>query len=488
MVAAASDPGNLLALANSYVYRASVVGPTRDFIQNVTTVYGVRSFENESDFYYVFQETDLVANTVQDATNAAFVYMGFEQSKQPPGLLQPTPETTLASRSVTSGVSYNIGGSIGFNQSQGFNASVSGGVTISNTTTTVYPPIDIINLSNNQAYGVGNPAWNFAVNTSAAPGTAGTTVTAVDNYIWQVPFSLYEQGQTQLAFDVQVDYNTSSNPSTTLPLDIVVDTPFGDVYALKTPVVASVNRPTVSPGQVFTIQGTGFYPSLVTNVLVGGTPATFQALSDTAITVVAAGQTGDNLPLVVLTSQGVSNDDVTVNIGLPPTPTPATTIADNLGQTIYDSGTASGLLLGGQFTVAPGAIWSLDSATLLLDPGGSPLNSVVSLYADNGNNRPGKLLATLGRLQAPAYSLYLPQTVSVAPGSPTIPLYGGTTYWLVASSGPNGLSWASTPTDTSGPLGSVESIGFAFYPSGAPDYTASYAYQFNVKGRRIAGT
>ena len=84
------------------------------------------------------------------------------------------------------------------------------------------------------------------------------------------------------------------------------------MFAPQPPMIASLSQTSVTTGRVFTIAGSGFYPSLVSGVLVGGQPVTFQAVSDSEITVVAGSTPGTDLPVVVLTTQGVSNDDRTI--------------------------------------------------------------------------------------------------------------------------------------------------------------------------------
>ena len=138
-----------------------------------------------------------------------------------------------------------------------------------------------------------------------------------------MPFAAYAAGQTSIEFatastlfasiptgggGVEVDY---------LPVNLnsTVPTPFGGVFSLQQPMVTSVSTDEVDPGQTFTIQGSGLYPSLVTGVLIGGQAlpeANFQVVSDTETTVVAPDTASDDLPVVVQTTQGVSNDNVTM--------------------------------------------------------------------------------------------------------------------------------------------------------------------------------
>jgi hypothetical protein len=96
-----------------------------------------------------------------------------------------------------------------------------------------------------------------------------------------------------------------------------VPTPFGDLYQLGDPVVSGVSSATVKPGQTFTIEGQALYPSLIESVLIGGEPLTssnFRSISDTEIEVVAPNLRGSALPVVVKTSQGYSNANISINI------------------------------------------------------------------------------------------------------------------------------------------------------------------------------
>jgi hypothetical protein len=98
----------------------------------------------------------------------------------------------------------------------------------------------------------------------------------------------------------------------------VVPLPFGQTFALQPPVVSSVSPTCVTAGKTFTINGTGLYPSLVSSVLIGGTPlssAQYRKPSDTQIRVTAPNQPAlDSQPVVVQTQEGVSNSNVTIEI------------------------------------------------------------------------------------------------------------------------------------------------------------------------------
>jgi hypothetical protein len=103
----------------------------------------------------------------------------------------------------------------------------------------------------------------------------------------------------------------------TATLHSLLPLPFGDTFALQRPMVTSVSPTCVVEGDVFTITGSGLYPSLVSGVSIDGEPVdstAFSTVSDTETTVVAPNTLGFFLPVVVQTTQGDSNDDVTIEV------------------------------------------------------------------------------------------------------------------------------------------------------------------------------
>lgn len=315
-IGAPSSSSNLLDLANSYVTREIRSNDAGDAIQVVNTVFAARSFLNQADFYYVQQEVDY-----QAGRQPLFSWYGeatttLTSPAKPPGLIQPSPQTTLDATSITSGVETTIGGSVGFDQGSGFNASISGSIAISQSKTVSYEPIDVHNAVN---IATGVASWVFTVRDPQR--AAGTTTTFFNQWIWQIPFTAYAEGQKSIAFHTTASaYKTNQvpiPPVVTTDLTSTVPVPFGDVFTLQAPRVASVDHSSVRPGSTFTITGSGLYPSLVTAVLIGGTPlppGNYQSVSDTQITVVAPKSVGRSQTVVVQTAQGVSNDDVKITI------------------------------------------------------------------------------------------------------------------------------------------------------------------------------
>jgi hypothetical protein len=310
-----ADPGsNLVDLAHAYQSWVLVPNSNGTSAQVVDTVYGARSFTNQEDFFYVDQEIDFDNPSGLTSVNGSSQILPWSSSTpgllKPPVLAQASPQSNPGTTSVTSGVSQSIGGSIGWSSNQGLNVSVSGGVTFTNSTTTTYPPIEITYaalLSN----GVSTWRYNYA-----NPNPAYTSASFHDSWIWLVPFSAYSPNQTSFTFLSEADAVNGDQRfgATDRP---IVPLPFGDTFQLGSPTVTGVSTPTVKPGDTFTIEGKALYPSTVQAVLIGGqalNTGNFTSVSDTEIQVVVPNTPGSSLPVVVKTSLGLSNTDVTINI------------------------------------------------------------------------------------------------------------------------------------------------------------------------------
>jgi hypothetical protein len=210
-------------------------------------------------------------------------------------------------------VGYNLGGSAGWNYAQIANATLTGGVSISNSSTISCPQIKITNQSNP---GSGQANWTYELGFPEAGNYQ-----FVNQWIWQVPFSVYQKGQDNLVFTTNVSGGADGGISIiTAP---GYHLPFGQTFALQEPVVTSVSPTCVSKGDKFAINGTGFYPSLVSSVLLRGIPLpsanySFAVPKDKPgpvyISVVAPKQYGEDQSVVVESALGQSNDNVTVTI------------------------------------------------------------------------------------------------------------------------------------------------------------------------------
>ncbi|QEH31720.1 hypothetical protein OJF2_01850 [Aquisphaera giovannonii] len=334
---------NLVQLASAYQSSTLQSNTHGDAVQIVNVAYAARSFANSQDLYYITQEVDnfIAAPAIGQAGTPPFNYVQAEWGNyainQLTGLattsgvltLSPSPQTTETTSSVTSGVSFSIGGSVGFNAAQGPNAGLTVGLTISNSTTKTVPPLTVTYLGDPAT---SKTAWSFNVGYQNLPQPS-QTMTFVTGWIWEVPFANYAQNPTGLAFETNagLGYN---NPLTTTPptfgsqwmvngtVTSSVPLPFGNTFTLAKPQVTGVSPTTVRPGDSFTIEGAGLYAPLISAVLVGGqqvNPANYTVLSDTEIQVVAPNTPGVDLPVSIQTTQGQSNTDKTITIGVAPT-------------------------------------------------------------------------------------------------------------------------------------------------------------------------
>jgi hypothetical protein len=180
------------------------------------------------------------------------------------------------------------------------------------------PPITI-------SYGgtptTGQTSWYYS-----QPGrqvNASTTTTLYGQWIWAIPFA-QEKTIPSISFLTNADLSYYTNGdqqavdaqfSTTIPLR------FGNTFTLTKPNVTGASPTTVQPGDLFTIKGTGLYPSLIQGVFIGGQPvnmANVVPISDTAIEILAPNTPSKRpLSVVVRTNRGFSNSNVKIIIQTP---------------------------------------------------------------------------------------------------------------------------------------------------------------------------
>jgi hypothetical protein len=306
------DPQNdILDLATPYEQTQLYTSTDGFEAQLVDTVWDARSFTNQSDFYYVKQEIDVDHGSINDISNIGSVSQTLEPLSflaGPPAIIQPSPLANPGTTTITTGVNKTVGGSIGWSEVQGLNVSINGSETFIDQTTTTSPPIAIEYLPQ---LSDSTPTWTFTPTNGSIP-----EATLYDSWIWQVPFNDYAPGQTTFNFVGGVYATVGANTQSTSVV-LHVPLPFGDTFQLGSPKVTGVSTLTVKPGDSFTIEGQALYPSTVQAVLIGGqalSTANFTPVSDTQIQVVAPNTPGSSLPVVVKTSLGLSNTDVTINI------------------------------------------------------------------------------------------------------------------------------------------------------------------------------
>jgi hypothetical protein len=304
-----SASNDLQTIATSYTSSVVNSDASGDVVQIANTVFDVRSFTNQADYYYFLQEMDfrngLAAAQAVDGAST-YIEPSGPGGVSPTTLIQSSPGTTSCTSSTTSSTTWSVGGSIGVNATQGLDGSISGGVSVTHSKTLTCPNTLITNMSNPAT---GQTQWNYAVSNPPA----GNLVTFYNQWISEVPYDEYQTGQQDLVFVAGAIQNSGVDTA----IQSAIPLPFGNTYALQKPQVLSVSPTCVNAGSTFTINGTGLYPSIVSSVLIDGSPllsTQYTTASDTQINVVAPSQSGEALPVVVQTGEGVSNANVTIEI------------------------------------------------------------------------------------------------------------------------------------------------------------------------------
>ncbi|MDD2557668.1 MAG: BACON domain-containing protein [Desulfuromonadaceae bacterium] len=174
--ATADSAGELTQLAKAFVVTHNV-SYGKNYYQLTYYIYSCHSFNEadatDYDWFYVRQEGMLNASgeytNPEKRGNREYVgnYVGsytmdnwmegLTSKGSGVALMTAKPENINNVASVTSGIDWQIGGSVGFDSS-GATGSVSGGVTISNSTTVNVSDCEIIN---NSANAVNNAKWDY---------------------------------------------------------------------------------------------------------------------------------------------------------------------------------------------------------------------------------------------------------------------------------------------------------------------------------------
>lgn len=280
-------------------------------------IYSARSFINGEDLYYVAQELQYVPGRCSVSLSILEVDVSNSGASVPSTVTQPSPGSTQETTQVTSGVSFGLGGQAGYQGGGAFNVAPS--LTFSHSATTTVPPVEVQNLTDIVK---STPRWTF--NTSETDAGEDNDYTTA--WIWTVKLDDYTSNTQTFDFVTTstMAHLLCSENGFALGLKTRVDQPF-PTKTVEAPVVASISGSPVTAGQQFQINGTGFYPSLVESVLLGGNAVPSANISTTSDTVIAVTAPNDssqfpfNTPLAVAvrTSAGTSNADRSVTIRRP---------------------------------------------------------------------------------------------------------------------------------------------------------------------------
>ena len=210
--AAAAGGQELTSLASAFVKQDNFTEWGNNY-QISHYVYGCHSITTGDDWIYVQQRCLFYAGGAYkgkiewykggagacaywylDTINLDTVLKGYDYNPSAVGLQQSSPETANNVTQVTSGVSWNIGGEVSVGK-EGPSAKISGGVTISNSTTVNVQDCETVNKSASRN---NNAAWSFQFNKSNSiayigyagvtdpPKLATTTFQPFNQWIWRV--------------------------------------------------------------------------------------------------------------------------------------------------------------------------------------------------------------------------------------------------------------------------------------------------------------
>jgi len=211
---AAADAGQeLTELASAFIKQDNFSNSGNNY-QISHYVYGCHSHDTGDDWIYVQQRSIFYAGGAyrgrlqrypnNQAGESVLWYLGnidldtsltgYDGNTSSVGLQQASPETANNVAQVTTGVSWNVGGDVSYSK-DGPAISLSGGVTISNSTTFNVQDCEVVNKSASRG---NNAAWSYEfkkcdtwaeigyAHLTDPPRLATTTFQPVNQWIWRM--------------------------------------------------------------------------------------------------------------------------------------------------------------------------------------------------------------------------------------------------------------------------------------------------------------
>jgi hypothetical protein len=214
------DPQSCINQLANAKHTSAILSNRGDAQQVDNYIYSARSFLNAEDLYYVAQELQYVPGNC-GGPPSLFVAVGNAGASVPiSGVTQASPGSTQETTTVTSGVSFGLGGQAGYEGGGAFNVAPS--LTFSHSKTATVPPVEISNLTN---IVTAVPGWSFTTTaTKFAENNQYTTA-----WIWTVRLNDYTSNAQTFDFVTESHMNTFScnpGPGMVLTLRSSVDQPF----------------------------------------------------------------------------------------------------------------------------------------------------------------------------------------------------------------------------------------------------------------------
>lgn len=280
--------------------------------QGVNDLFSLRDFDNQRDLYnlqqqFIFKSPN--ADQPYEIISAFNDQTAFTTGVPTLDFSEPQTQTTTGS-SYSNSQSTTVTATVGYDASNGPNASVSESVTVGSSQTVSVPPTVIVNESSPS---VAVATWLFEPSKGSLPATSAFQPQT--QLVWIVPFGIYADPAPGY-----INYRTTmeaQNPKGFVSafFDCNANYPF-DAFEIEPPVVSSVSPTSQAVGQRFTINGENLYPGLVTGVLLGGDPlddANVQLVDDTSIKVTIPSTVSEGAQAVQVNANNADNDPVGSN-------------------------------------------------------------------------------------------------------------------------------------------------------------------------------
>ncbi|UZR28303.1 IPT/TIG domain-containing protein [Methylococcus mesophilus] len=310
-ITAQANTSDLAYLMNSYLTTQLVTDSSGMALQVQNATQSIRSFIQGLDYYFVNQWVTVQKPEGQgDMDSTVTNYFGANEYPNA-FVVKYDPGTTQIDTTYSASTSISGGGTVGWNR--GLIATATTSYSWSSSTQTTVPPT-IITYSGKPEDA--STTWRYESNLSSEQEVGKITLNYPETWIWAVPFSDYGEEQQEFSYLTRAT-GSSAGKTVELELTSTVPLPFPDTV-LALPIVESASKESAKSGDAITITGKNFYQ--IESVVIGGNPlpsANYEVIeSDTTLNLVIPSNqpTGANQSIVLKTSQGFSNTDVTITV------------------------------------------------------------------------------------------------------------------------------------------------------------------------------
>jgi hypothetical protein len=249
-------------------------------IEWTVQAWAMRNFANTPTDYYLVNFNPILTPFVTDVTEYIVDTLQVKEVKGSDSddididlaLIidtDPQDQTSFVS-SYENSSSTTVSGSVGVDGGN-IQVSAGGSVTVGNATTTSIPPVTILNQTNTATV---EPSWTFKPQSTVA----NTVYSPMTAWVWQLPEQAYPLGGTgsnQIAFQAQANI-FATNANTDFSSTCNVPVPFA-TWTVPAPMLSGLSCggsatscASATHGEQVTVNGLYMYPTVISNVLLGG--------------------------------------------------------------------------------------------------------------------------------------------------------------------------------------------------------------------------